>query len=647
MRLLHAGADRLGDRPAGARTRADARARSATRWPATSAAAAPTRRSSAPSLRAAGGGRADAAAREDGTSSGGPRSRSTGSSSTTARELATWAADAELARRRPPAAAAQDGPRARRGARALHGRRHAARHAARRRAALAARARPRRASTSTPRAPCPACARRSAPTTQLGYGRGSRCSTREPEYVGAPIAVVAADTPSSRARRSRRSRSTLEPLPLRRRPRRGPRATSGSPTTRARSVRGDVDAALGGRRRARRARASRRRPTSRPRSSRTRLSPSGRPTSSRVDLDAGHVRGAPGARRGASAYPTSGSASSPSTSAAASAASTAPASRASLAAELSRRHRPSRAPRRTTATSEQLDGGRRAPTRQTIRLGARRDGTLRAIDSDASSAMGVARAGVPSDLRPAMTLYRCAERARDRRSPLAANLRPVNAFRAPGVMEGATGFEQAMDELADALELDPLELRRRNHVDVDQAAACRTRRTRCSPATTRAAELAGWADRDALRDGRAATGCCAASAARRRSGGAAAGRRRTRRSGIGADGVATVVTGIQDIGTGALTGGAGRRRRGARDAARPRPRRRPATRGRTSTARPSGGSQTTPSVTPAVRAAAAEVRAQAARARRRRLRDRARRPRSCATAASARATARSTRPTPR
>jgi xanthine dehydrogenase YagR molybdenum-binding subunit len=49
------------------------------------------------------------------------------------------------------------------------------------------------------------------------------------------------------------------------------------------------------------------------------------------------------------------------------------------------------------------------------------------------------------------------------------NLGFSNAFRAPGVMEGSFGFEQVIDELAEALALDPLELRRRNSIDVDQS----------------------------------------------------------------------------------------------------------------------------------------------------------------------------------
>ena len=41
--------------------------------------------------------------------------------------------------------------------------------------------------------------------------------------------------------------------------------------------------------------------------------------------------------------------------------------------------------------AEQLDGGRRAATRQTMRLGADRDGTLTAIDADAVVAHGPGR----------------------------------------------------------------------------------------------------------------------------------------------------------------------------------------------------------------------------------------------------------------
>jgi xanthine dehydrogenase YagR molybdenum-binding subunit len=45
------------------------------------------------------------------------------------------------------------------------------------------------------------------------------------------------------------------------------------------------------------------------------------------------------------------------------------------------------------------------------------------------------------------------------------NTPPMKAFRAPGFVEGTFGLECLIDELAEKLELDPLELRRRNYAD--------------------------------------------------------------------------------------------------------------------------------------------------------------------------------------
>src|SRR5207302_3902757 len=47
------------------------------------------------------------------------------------------------------------------------------------------------------------------------------------------------------------------------------------------------------------------------------------------------------------------------------------------------------------------------------------------------------------------------------------NLPPNAAFRAPGFVEGTFGLECLLDELGGRLEIDPLELRSRNHADSD------------------------------------------------------------------------------------------------------------------------------------------------------------------------------------
>ena len=67
-------------------------------------------------------------------------------------------------------------------------------------------------------------------------------------------------------------------------------------------------------------------------------------------------------------------------------------------------------------------------------------------------------------------------------------------------MEGVAAFEQAMDELALALGMDPLDLRRRNHVDVDQVSGLPYSSKQLLACYDRAAELAGWDRRDELRE---------------------------------------------------------------------------------------------------------------------------------------------------
>ena len=253
---------------------------------------------------------------------------------------------------------------------------------------------------------------------------------------------------------------------------------------------------------------------------------------------------------------------------------------------------------------ELLDGGRRAATTQTVRLGARRDGTITAIDADAVIAMG--RGGwVFPVLIPARTLYRCAD-VRALTFPVQTNLRAQNAFRAPGVMEGTAAFEQAIDELALALDLDPLELRRRNHTDVDQVSGLPYSSKHLLACYDRAAELAGWDAREELRapqsDGLLRGMGCATQIWW---GGGGPPSHATVR--LDAEGNASVVTGIQDIGTGTLTGA---QIVAAEELGLPLDHVR-VTGGDTAPnvyGPVAGGSQTTPSVLPAVRSASAKVR---------------------------------------
>ncbi len=258
--------------------------------------------------------------------------------------------------------------------------------------------------------------------------------------------------------------------------------------------------------------------------------------------------------------------------------------------------------------TETVATGHRPATIQTYRVGARRDGTLTAIDATAVIAMGVSGLFVPPVLSSAATLYRC-ENVRTATFPVRLNLGFSNAFRAPGVMEGSFGFEQVIDELAEVLELDPLELRRRNSIDVDQQSGLPYSSKDLQRTMERAAELAGWGDRHALADDPSSDGRVRGLGAACQiwwGGGGPPAHALVR---LGADGVATVVTGTQDIGTGTTTVL-------AQVAAEELGLSLDRVRVETGTTRygvfapVSGGSQTAPSVAPAVRAAANDVRGQ-------------------------------------
>jgi xanthine dehydrogenase YagR molybdenum-binding subunit len=107
---------------------------------------------------------------------------------------------------------------------------------------------------------------------------------------------------------------------------------------------------------------------------------------------------------------------------------------------------------------EQLDSGNRPATWQHLRIGARRDGTLTAI---ALAEYGTAGVGVGAGVGNfAQALYACPHFA-SAQNDVFINAGRGSAMRGPGNTPGAFAMEQAIDELADTLGLDPLILRER------------------------------------------------------------------------------------------------------------------------------------------------------------------------------------------
>jgi CO/xanthine dehydrogenase Mo-binding subunit len=254
-----------------------------------------------------------------------------------------------------------------------------------------------------------------------------------------------------------------------------------------------------------------------------------------------------------------------------------------------------------TRREENLATGNRNTTIQRLRAGARADGTLTALEGEFVNAVGWAGWSGPT-YGPMEMLYAC-ENVRTLTYGAKLNTPPNAAFRAPGFVEGTFGLECLLDELAARLELDPLELRRRNHADTDLVDGRPFSSKKLLECYRRAD--AHWARREEVRarsEGSWRYGVGLASQIWYGGGGppSYAWVR------VGSDGRATVITAMQDIGTGSRTAMA---QIAAEELGLPLERVRVelGDSARGPYASVSAGSSTTPSMGPAVRAAAADA----------------------------------------
>jgi xanthine dehydrogenase YagR molybdenum-binding subunit len=111
---------------------------------------------------------------------------------------------------------------------------------------------------------------------------------------------------------------------------------------------------------------------------------------------------------------------------------------------------------------ENLAAGNRPNATIWVKLGAKKDGTLTALQCRSYGTAGV---GWDAGVTPIMGIvYKCPNlRLED--SDVATHAGQGMPFRAPGFPQGSFALESALDELALELKMDPLELRRKNFVD--------------------------------------------------------------------------------------------------------------------------------------------------------------------------------------
>ncbi len=142
-----------------------------------------------------------------------------------------------------------------------------------------------------------------------------------------------------------------------------------------------------------------------------------------------------------------------------------------------------------------LATGNRPPANMRLKAGVRRDGTLTALEFTATGSGGAYPAGGTGLLDWLVRdQYRCPN-VRTRTTDVYINAGPARPFRAPGHPQCSWALEQMLDALAEAVGMDPVDLRLRNIPNHSQA------REGNPPYTTtgleaclkRGAEAFGWA----------------------------------------------------------------------------------------------------------------------------------------------------------
>jgi xanthine dehydrogenase YagR molybdenum-binding subunit len=195
--------------------------------------------------------------------------------------------------------------------------------------------------------------------------------------------------------------------------------------------------------------------------------------------------------------------------------------------------------------------GYRTPTVQRLRLGCDADGRLLALEHTAFSQTSTVLEFTEQTAVTSRSMY-AAEALRTSHQVVALDVPTPRWMRAPGEAPGAFGLESAMDELAEAAGMDPVDLRIVNDSDVEPAEGTPFSSRHLVECLREGAARFGWHDRDprpgTRRDGRwlLGTGVASSLYPARSAPSSAAAR-------YDGDGRFTVQVTAADIGTGART----------------------------------------------------------------------------------------------
>ncbi|MFQ5769651.1 MAG: xanthine dehydrogenase family protein molybdopterin-binding subunit [bacterium] len=194
--------------------------------------------------------------------------------------------------------------------------------------------------------------------------------------------------------------------------------------------------------------------------------------------------------------------------------------------------------------------GNRPNSVQKLKVGAKNDGALTAMNHHSYGAVGAYPSGAGCSW-PLRTLYKCPN-IRTEEYNVIINAGRGRPFRAPGHVQGIFALESILDEVAEKLQMDPLEFRLRNYTDIDEVSNHPYTSKRLREAYEKGAEAIGWANRQkpaASDPGPIKSGIGMASQIWWGSGGPPAYATLK----LNRDGSAHILAGSQDLGTGTYT----------------------------------------------------------------------------------------------
>ncbi|MFJ1652848.1 xanthine dehydrogenase family protein molybdopterin-binding subunit [Streptomyces sp. NPDC088337] len=139
--------------------------------------------------------------------------------------------------------------------------------------------------------------------------------------------------------------------------------------------------------------------------------------------------------------------------------------------------------------------GHRPSGLQWLAVGATRDGELIALDHRSLSSLSMEGSDYEPFASGTAFAYQCPHvTTRDRQARL--NIALPTSMRAPAAAQGNFALESALDELACTLRMDPLDLRLRNHTDVDPRNGLPWSGKALLECYEAGARRFGWSDRD-------------------------------------------------------------------------------------------------------------------------------------------------------